>query len=102
MLIRIVKMTFQPERTDDFIKAFEARKNLIGNFEGCTGVELLRDINQPSIFFTYSKWQSAQALEKYRQSDLFISTWDEVKKWFNGKPEAWSVETVATSLLPMA
>jgi len=95
MLIRIVKMTFQPEKVNDFITAFESRKHLIGNFEGCSGVELLRDINQPNIFFTHSKWQHEQALEKYRQSQLFQTTWDEVKKWFIDKPEAWSLEKVA-------
>jgi len=75
--------------------AFEARKELIGNFEGCGGVDLLRDIHQPHIFFTYSKWQNEAALEKYRQSELFQSTWQQVKKLFNGKPEAWSVEKTA-------
>jgi quinol monooxygenase YgiN len=92
MLLRIVKMIFDPNRTDDFIKAFELRRNLIASFEGCQGVELLRDINQPNIFFTYSTWQSEAALEKYRQSELFTTTWDEVKQLFAGKPEAWSVE----------
>ena len=97
MLIRIVKMTFLSEKVNEFITAFESRKDLIGNFEGCSGVELLRDIQQPNIFFTYSKWQNEQALEKYRQSQLFQSTWEEVKKWFNDKPEAWSLESVSVS-----
>ena len=92
MLIRIVKMTFQPAKVGHFINAFESKKELIANFEGCTGVDLLRDINQPNIFFTYSKWRDEEALEKYRQSELFQSTWKEVKKLFSGKPEAWSVE----------
>ena len=91
MLIRIVKLSFQPDKINDFVAAFETRKQLIGNFEGCAGVDLLRDINQPNIFFTYSKWQNEAALEKYRQSELFQTTWDEVKQLFNGKPEAWSV-----------
>ncbi len=90
-------MTFQPEKVNDFIGAFNSRKDLIGNFEGCSGVELLRDMNQPNIFFTYSNWQNQQALEKYRQSQLFKTTWNEVKKWFNGKPEAWSLEKTLSS-----
>ena len=90
-------MTFQPEKVNDFINAFESKKDLIGNFEGCAGVELLRDIQQPNVFFTYSKWQSEDALEKYRQSPLFQATWDEVKKWFSDKPEAWSLENTAPS-----
>ena len=95
MLIRIVKMTFQPGKEDDFIQAFTQRKHLIGNFEGCSGVDLLRDIQNPNVFFTYSTWQNEQALEKYRKSELFQSTWDEVKKWFGGKPEAWSVASLS-------
>ncbi|HWB62776.1 MAG TPA: antibiotic biosynthesis monooxygenase family protein [Chitinophagales bacterium] len=95
MLIRIVKMTFAPGAENSFIAAFEKRKHLIGGFEGCSGVKLLRDINQPNVFFTYSTWASEAALEKYRQSELFVSTWDEVKKWFAGKPEAWSVTETA-------
>jgi len=91
MLIRIVKMTFQPEKVGDFIAAFESRKELIAAFEGCSGVDLLRDMGQTNIFFTYSKWQNETALEKYRQSELFQSTWNEVKQWFNDKPGAWSV-----------
>jgi len=94
MLIRIVKMTFNPENTDAFMRTFDSKKELIASSEGCTGVELLRDINNPNIFFTYSKWQNAAALQKYRQSELFNRTWEEVKKWFNDKPEAWSVENV--------
>ena len=85
-------MTFQPDKVTDFLQAFESRKERIANFEGCSGVDLLRDINQTNIFFTYSKWQNEAALEKYRESELFQSTWDEVKKMFSGKPEAWSVE----------
>ena len=95
MLLRIVKMTFEPAKVADFMNAFEARKNLIANFEGCSGVDLLRDINQPNVFFTYSKWQNEEALENYRRSELFQSTWKEVKQWFCDKPDAWSVQKVA-------
>lgn len=91
MLIRIVKMTFAPEKTGDFIKTFNERKAMIASFEGCSGVELLRDLNNPNIFFTYSRWNNADSLEKYRQSELFTTVWDTVKQWFAGKPEAWSV-----------
>ena len=86
-------MTFAEDKVEHFVDTFNQRKHLIASFEGCSGVELLRDINDPRIFFTYSKWDSAASLEKYRQSELFNTVWDTVKKWFAGKPEAWSVET---------
>ena len=93
-LIRIVKMSFAPDKVDDFIKTFNERKEMIASFEGCTGVELLRDIQNTNIFFTYSKWDNEHSLENYRNSELFNTVWDTVKQWFAGKPEAWSVEQV--------
>ncbi len=94
-LVRIVKMAFAPDKADAFINAFNERKHLIASFEGCNGVELLRDVDSPNIFFTYSKWDTKEHLEVYRQSELFNTTWALVKQWFTGKPEAWSVEVQA-------
>lgn len=91
MIIRIVKMEFCKEYTDVFIQLFEERKLQIRSFPGCTGLFLLRDVNNPNIFFTYSKWDSADALEQYRKSELFNDTWSKVKPMFGGKPAAWSV-----------
>jgi heme-degrading monooxygenase HmoA len=85
-------MTFASERTASFTAAFNERKHLIAGFDGCQGVELLRDIDSPNIFFTYSKWDTKEHLEAYRQSELFNTTWALVKQWFADKPEAWSVE----------
>ena len=91
MIIRIVKMTFSPEKVDDFLKVFEASKSKIRNFEDCTHLDLLQDINDPSIFFTYSIWQSEEHLNKYRDSELFSTTWAKTKILFAAKPEAWTV-----------
>jgi quinol monooxygenase YgiN len=96
MLIRIVKLTFKPENVDAFVNTFDEKKHFIASFNGCIGVELLRDINNPNIFFTYSKWNNAESLERYRISELFVSTWDTVKKLFGDKPEAWSVEVYSS------
>lgn len=94
MLIRIVKMNFREEQTENFLKLFNDRKHLIASFDGCCGVELLKDISNPNTFFTYSKWQSKEQLDAYRNSELFNTVWSTVKKWFDAKPEAWSVKTV--------
>jgi heme-degrading monooxygenase HmoA len=95
MINRIVKMTFSPEYVDDFVRVFHTNKHLIAGFDGCHGVELLRDITDPNIFFTYSKWQTVNHLEDYRNSALFNEVWKTVKKWFAAKPEAWSVKLIA-------
>ncbi|MFK5958686.1 MAG: antibiotic biosynthesis monooxygenase family protein [Lutibacter sp.] len=94
MFIRIVKMSFEDDKIDLFLKNFNSNKEKIRNFEGCTLLKLLRDKNNTTIFFTYSYWQSEAHLETYRNSELFKSVWGKTKILFNNKPEAWSVDTV--------
>ncbi len=92
MIIRIVKMTFIPDRIDDFLEVFEATKHRIRNFEGCNHLELLRHVDEPNVFFTYSHWDTKDHLNAYRDSDLFGDVWPRTKALFAAKPEAWSME----------
>ncbi|NNC69800.1 MAG: antibiotic biosynthesis monooxygenase [Flavobacteriaceae bacterium] len=92
MFVRIVKMSFQPDKIDEFLSNFEQVKDKIRSFEGCEFLELYRDKTNKNIFFTYSYWQSEQDLENYRNSDLFKKVWKMTKSIFNAKPEAWSVD----------
>lgn len=92
MFVRIVKMSFQPEKIDTFLSNFEANKTKIRAFEGCQFLELYRDKNNPNIFFTYSYWDTENDLENYRHSELFKGVWANTKPLFNAKPEAWSVD----------
>ncbi len=94
MIKRIVKMSFKPENIEDFKTIFENNWQKIKGFEGCSLVELLQDINNPSVFFTYSLWQSEEHLNKYRNSELFNTVWGATKILFNAKPEASSVKSV--------
>ncbi|WP_459211612.1 putative quinol monooxygenase [Aquimarina rhabdastrellae] len=94
MIIRIVKMGFVPEEIDNFLAVFDASKEKIRHFEGCTHLQLLRDEHHSHQFFTYSHWKSEEALNKYRHSALFKEVWAETKSKFNQKPEAWSVHEV--------
>lgn len=91
MLTRIVKLTFKPGYADDFVKVFNETRGRIAAFEGCKGVELLREIDQPGVFFTYSHWANTHSLDNYRNSELFKTTWAIVKKHFAARPEAWSL-----------
>lgn len=84
-------MTFKEGNTIAFQELFEIVKDKIVKFEGCRSVKLLRDINNPCIFFTYSKWDNETALNNYRKSAFFDDTWTKTKALFSDKPEAWSV-----------
>ncbi|SIR13106.1 putative quinol monooxygenase [Pontibacter lucknowensis] len=90
MLIRIVRMTFQPEKTADFLEIFRNSKEKIRAFDGCNHVELLQDLNHPNIYSTYSLWDSEKHLNNYRDSELFGQVWKATKALFADKPQAWS------------
>lgn len=92
MIVRIVKMTFKADEIDSFLEIFEKQKTFIADFEGCSHLELLRDKNNSTTFFTYSYWQNETYLDKYRQSDFFRNIWSTVKLKFDDKPMAWSLE----------
>lgn len=92
MITRLVKMSFRPDGIDAFKEVFAESKDKIRAFPGNRHVELLQDTNNPGIFFTFSLWESAEALENYRHSELFERTWAQTKVLFNDKPEAWSTE----------
>ena len=93
-LVRIVKLTFKTEAIEAFRQLFEARKNDIRNFAGCTHLQLWQDRVHPNIFFTYSHWNDTEALDAYRHSEMFNDIWQQTKIHFAVKPEAWSVNTI--------
>ena len=93
-MIRIVKMTFNPEKVNEFLANFEEVKSQIRAFNGVEHLELLSDKNNTNIYFTYSIWESEDHLNNYRHSDLFKSVWAVTKPLFIKKAEAWSLESM--------
>lgn len=91
-IVRIVRLSFIEDKVPDFIDIFENSKLLIKAFEGCQALRLYRDHLHQNVFYTYSLWQSHDHLEKYRNSELFKSTWQKTKLLFNTKPMAFSLE----------
>lgn len=96
MLTRIVKMVFQPAETENFLALFNQKKHYIRNFDGCEYLELYRDQNNPTTFFTYSYWVDEHALENYRHSALFRETWKNTKPKFSEPAQAWSVDKLVS------
>lgn len=93
-MIRIVKMTFAPEKVNDFLANFEKVKDNIRAFDGVKHLELLNDKNKSNIYFTYSIWESEDHLNNYRHSDLFKSVWEVTKPMFIEKADAWSLDSL--------
>ncbi len=92
MLVRLVRMTFREDQLSTFHALFDGSKHAIRAFPGNHHLELLRDPTHPNVRMTYSLWESADALEAYRQSELFRATWAATKVLFADKPMAFSGE----------
>jgi len=92
---RIVKMTFESDKCDEFQTYFTEIKEQIALQEGCLEVKLLKDKDESGIFFTYSVWENQECIDAYRNTELFGQVWPKVKKWFAAKPEAWSTDLIS-------
>ena len=95
MIIRIVKLAFLTENCCQFERLFYERRQEILAFPGCIDVQLLKDCKVENVFFTMSHWESEDALEKYRQSELFLATWSQIKPWFSESAKAWSLKSTS-------
>ena len=94
MLIRIVRMEFEPSKVQEFISIFNRSKLKIRAMEGCISLELLRDTDKESVYYTYSVWKSVDYLNKYRETAVFKETWSETKVLFSGAPMAFSMNSL--------
>ncbi|MDA0194363.1 MAG: putative quinol monooxygenase [Bacteroidetes bacterium] len=92
MLIRIVRMTFKEDSVDDFLEIFRENSDQIKACNGCVDLELLRDLDNPNVFITKSRWINQSLLEDYRNSEFFKTTWQKTKPLFSEKPLAFSSE----------
>lgn len=97
---RIVKLTFKEDQIKNFLLIFEESKSLIRQMDGCEHLELWQSTHHKNVLFTYSFWDSEDALNAYRHSDLFKQTWAKTKALFSDKPQAWSVEMLDMALTP--
>ncbi len=90
MLLRVVRMTFDPAQVAAFLALFEATKARIRAQHGCLSMALGRDTADAAVFCTYSRWESEAALNAYRQSALFGEVWPATKRLFAAPAVAFS------------
>ena len=91
MIIRIVRMHFTEAGVNEFLEIFNANRSAIANFEGCTHLELLKDLDDYLAYTTLSHWTDTESLERYRKSELFSAVWGRVKSLFSERTQAFSL-----------
>ena len=96
-ITRIVKMKFKAPEVENFKQIFHESYPKIAVFEGCQNVQIFCHAEDTQTMFTISHWESEQALELYRQSELFKSTWAKTKALFEEKAQAWSLINISNN-----
>ncbi len=91
-------MTFKSQYSEEFNDFVKTIVDKIASFEGCLSVEILRDIDDENIFFSYSFWEKKEDLENYRYSAIFREIWTKTKSMFSERAKAWSTELVSQSI----
>lgn len=94
MITRLVKLSLQQDKCEEFETIFYNTQSLIENFEGCQTTKLFKVSGSQSQYFTISYWLSEEHLENYRNSALFKNVWSTVKPLFAEKAEAWTLNGV--------
>ena len=88
-------MQLLPESESRFTGIFKEAKHLIRSQPGCEGLELLRSNGEGFInIWTISLWHSEEALNAYRNTELFLTTWKAVKPLFTAKTKAWTLTSL--------
>ena len=95
MLLRTVRMTFAPARLGEFMDLFGHARDRIAAAPGCRHLELWQDARFPNVLTSFSRWDGPEALEAYRQSDLFRETWARTTPLFAAAPVARSHYEIA-------
>jgi quinol monooxygenase YgiN len=96
MIKRIVRMRFRKKAVPRFLEIFRDSCEAIRASEGCMYLELMQDAGEPATYFTLSVWKDAEALQAYRDSELFRKTWKRTRKLFRKKAQAWSTNSYLT------
>ncbi len=87
-------MTFREGEVPSFRRRFDRYRPHILASPGCLYLSLHQDLDDPQVLFTISRWESAQALEDYRRSELFREVWQQTKALFESAA-AWSLACLA-------
>lgn len=88
-------MDILPGQEAAFLAIFEGVKRDIASREGCLSLEILQHQTEANTsLWTISVWDSAESLDRYRDSPLFQQTWASVKPFFSGKASAWTLSSI--------
>ena len=90
VLVRYVELHILADKLDEARRLLKFQAPLVRNFDGCVHLEINEAMDEIGVFSTYSYWIDAEALDRYRQSEVFRKFWNRMKPMFQAKAQARS------------
>lgn len=85
------------EHADDVDQLFERNAQMMKECAGFVSMTLMRPIDSPTSRRVFALWESAEAYENYKKSDVFRKTHAGVDiTWFMGPPKVQKMDVVFT------
>lgn len=94
MIVRLVALKIQLDKVEEFKQFFGTIYDGIRAAQGCLSLRVVADLEGLGEFFTVSEWESAAALEAYKNTAFFRETWPRVKTFLRDKPWAQSFQVL--------
>ena len=92
MIVRVVELKFEKENLQQALNKLENIAPIVRSMEGCSFLEISSCLKDKGMILTYSYWTSTEALNNYRNSEVFITFWRDIKKLFSDPAKAWSLD----------
>jgi autoinducer 2-degrading protein len=89
MIALFARVTIKTDSIDRFLRYLEA--DVVGSLaeEGCLRFDVLRDPDQPGVFYLYEAYVDDAAYERHKQAPYFQAMFAEAGDTFAGPPEGY-------------
>jgi heme-degrading monooxygenase HmoA len=71
VIVEHALLRLTPGREEEFASALRLALPLIDSAPGCHGAEVRRQVEDPSIYLLLVRWDSVEAHDTFRSSDLY-------------------------------
>jgi heme-degrading monooxygenase HmoA len=97
MILELVKLNVKDGSEEEFEIAIEAALWLFRNAEGCHGMEVLRSIEHPRVYYCLVKWATvAHHTEKFQKSPAYRKLFELIGETIERDVDATHCEYVVT------
>ena len=97
MIFEIARLTIDPARAEAFEEAVASCKDLFRGAQGCHGMALEREIEDPSRYLLRVVWETVEDhMDGFRSSDAFQGWRAAVGPFFTEPPQVVHSRTIAT------